>query len=109
MTAKSVLVRPQGLRPRARAPTCPPCYATELKTKIDEGQLPRHQEVDVVLKHRKAHFEEMGTAVADKFYCISMLYYVFVYYVLYAWHLVLVHLFDKVTTTTKQRTLLIFE
>jgi len=23
MTAKSVLVRPQGLRPRARAPTCP--------------------------------------------------------------------------------------
>jgi len=37
MTAKSVLVRPQGLRPRARAPTCPraraptcpPCYATE--------------------------------------------------------------------------------
>jgi len=25
MTAKSVLVRPQGLRPRARAP---PCYAT---------------------------------------------------------------------------------
>jgi len=29
MTAKSVLVRPQGLRTRARAPTCPPCYATE--------------------------------------------------------------------------------
>jgi len=29
MTAKSVLVRRQGLRPRARAPTCPPpCYAT---------------------------------------------------------------------------------
>jgi len=46
MTAKSVLVRPQGLRPRARAPTCrfatplpaprvaclhlsrPPCYVT---------------------------------------------------------------------------------
>jgi len=29
MTAKSVLMRPQGLRPRARAPTCPPsCYAT---------------------------------------------------------------------------------
>jgi len=31
MTAKSVLVRPQGLRPRARAPTFPPnppCYAT---------------------------------------------------------------------------------
>jgi len=24
MTEKSVLVRPQGLRPRARAPTCPP-------------------------------------------------------------------------------------
>jgi len=23
-----VLLRPQGLRPRARAPTCPPCYAT---------------------------------------------------------------------------------
>jgi len=30
MTAKSVLMHPQGLRPRARAPTCPlPCYATE--------------------------------------------------------------------------------
>jgi len=28
MTAKSVLLRPQGLRPRARAPICPPCYAT---------------------------------------------------------------------------------
>jgi len=24
MLVKSVLVRPQGLRPRARAPTCPP-------------------------------------------------------------------------------------
>jgi len=31
MTAKSVLVRPQGLRPRARAPNCPPCYVTALK------------------------------------------------------------------------------
>jgi len=32
MTAKSVLLRPQGLRPRARAPTCPPpCYATDFK------------------------------------------------------------------------------
>jgi len=31
MTAKIVLKRPQGLRPRARAPTCPPppCYATD--------------------------------------------------------------------------------
>jgi len=28
MTAKSVLLRPHGLRPRARAPTYPPCYAT---------------------------------------------------------------------------------
>jgi len=28
MTAKSVLVRPQGLRPGERAATCPPCYAT---------------------------------------------------------------------------------
>jgi len=29
MTAKSVLVRPQGLRPGGRAPTyLPPCYAT---------------------------------------------------------------------------------
>jgi len=29
MTAKSVLVRPQGLRPGARASTCSPsCYAT---------------------------------------------------------------------------------
>jgi len=28
MTAKSVLVRPQGLRPMARALTCSPCYAT---------------------------------------------------------------------------------
>jgi len=32
MIAKSVLLRPQDLRPRARAPTCPPppCYATVL-------------------------------------------------------------------------------
>jgi len=30
MTAKSVLLRPHGLRPRARAPTCLPCYATVL-------------------------------------------------------------------------------
>jgi len=31
MIAKSVLLRPQGLRPKARAPTCPPppCYATD--------------------------------------------------------------------------------
>jgi len=29
MTAKSVMMRPQGLRPMARAPTCPLCYATE--------------------------------------------------------------------------------
>jgi len=28
MTAKSMLVRPQGLHPTARASTCPPCYAT---------------------------------------------------------------------------------
>jgi len=30
MTAKNVLMRPQGLRPGACAPTCPstPCYAT---------------------------------------------------------------------------------
>jgi len=33
MTAKSVLLRPQGLRPRARAPTCPP-LATPLTFKI---------------------------------------------------------------------------
>jgi len=32
MTAKSVLMRPQGLRPRARAPTC---YATELYTQLN--------------------------------------------------------------------------
>jgi len=30
MTAKSVLVRPQGLRTRARTPTCPPLFATPL-------------------------------------------------------------------------------
>jgi len=29
MTAKSVLVRPPGLRPRARAPLAPSCYATD--------------------------------------------------------------------------------
>jgi len=30
MTAKSMLWRPQGLRPKARAPICPaPCYATD--------------------------------------------------------------------------------
>jgi len=28
MTVKSVLMRPQGLCPRARAPTCPSCYVT---------------------------------------------------------------------------------
>jgi len=28
MTVKSVLMRSQGLRPGACAPTCPPCYAT---------------------------------------------------------------------------------
>jgi len=28
MTAKNVLLRPQGLPSRARALTCPPCYAT---------------------------------------------------------------------------------
>jgi len=28
MTAKSVLMHHQGLRPEARAPTCPPYYAT---------------------------------------------------------------------------------
>jgi len=28
MTTKSVLMRPQGLRPGARTPTCPPCYVT---------------------------------------------------------------------------------
>jgi len=31
MLAKSVLVCPQGLRPRARAPISPPCYATGVK------------------------------------------------------------------------------
>jgi len=32
MTAKSVLMRPQGLRPRARAPTYPtPCYLSAIK------------------------------------------------------------------------------
>jgi len=30
MTAKSVLMRPRGLRPGARAPTCPPLFATPL-------------------------------------------------------------------------------
>jgi len=30
MTAKCVLMRLQVLRPRARAPTFPPCYATGL-------------------------------------------------------------------------------
>jgi len=30
MPAKTVLVRPQGLRPRARAPTCSPPPATPL-------------------------------------------------------------------------------
>jgi len=33
MTAKSVLVRPQGLRPRARAPTCLP-FATPLSISV---------------------------------------------------------------------------
>jgi len=31
MTAKSVLMRPQGLRSEARASTRPPCYATDWK------------------------------------------------------------------------------
>jgi len=30
MTAKSVLMRPQSLRPWAHAPSCPPCYSTDL-------------------------------------------------------------------------------
>jgi len=36
MTAKSVLLRPQGLRPREPAPTCPSCYATGcmIKTRV---------------------------------------------------------------------------
>jgi len=40
MLVKSVLVRPQGLRPRTRAPTClsPSCYATD-----DVGSLILHQ------------------------------------------------------------------
>jgi len=33
MTANSVFLRPQGLRPRARAPTCPPCYANPPQTR----------------------------------------------------------------------------
>jgi len=34
MTAKSVLMRPQGLRPGARTLTCPPCYAAGLMFSI---------------------------------------------------------------------------
>jgi len=37
MTAKSVLMRPQGLRPGARVPPCSPppfCYATAARSKI---------------------------------------------------------------------------
>jgi len=39
MTAKSVLMRPQGLRPGARAPTCPPTprYATGCRTLLKLG------------------------------------------------------------------------
>jgi len=33
MIVKSVLLRPQGLRSRARAPTCPPPLATPLGLK----------------------------------------------------------------------------
>jgi len=33
MTAKSVLMRPQGLRPGPRAPICPPCYAADFMLK----------------------------------------------------------------------------
>jgi len=32
MTAKSVLMRQKGLCQRARAPTCPPCYASGVQT-----------------------------------------------------------------------------
>jgi len=39
MTAKSVLLRPQGLRPRARAPTCPPL----LRHWVREHLLPEQQ------------------------------------------------------------------
>jgi len=31
MTAKSVLVRPQGLRPRTRVPLALPCYTTAFR------------------------------------------------------------------------------
>jgi len=40
MTAKSVLVRLQGLRPRARAPTCPSCYATVRGSKLQPSPPP---------------------------------------------------------------------
>jgi len=39
MLVKSVLVRLQGLRPRARAPTSPPCYATVRRSSSASGSL----------------------------------------------------------------------
>jgi len=36
MTAKSVLLRPQGLRPRAHVPTCPSLLATPLQVRVNK-------------------------------------------------------------------------
>jgi len=40
MTAKSVLVRPQGLRPKARAPTCPHSLSPPLATPLLVSNVP---------------------------------------------------------------------
>jgi len=45
MTAKSVLQRPQGLRPRARTPTCPLALATPLVQGQDQDRFGQYQDL----------------------------------------------------------------
>jgi len=42
MTKKSVPMRLQGLRPRARVPTCPPCYATDFASLDKRTSMHKH-------------------------------------------------------------------
>jgi len=50
-TTKSVLMRPQGMRPGARIPTCSPCYATAPrigKRNVNKNKLELGSSVNVV-------------------------------------------------------------
>jgi len=77
MTAKSVLLRPQGLRPRARAPTCLP-LATPLalpannskrnQPKIDQIKTGNQEIFDnrVIAENFNQYFVTVGKKLADK-------------------------------------------